>query len=80
MKTAPRLQRNAYSADEIAKRNGVSRAFVWRQMKEGRLAYRKVGSRRLVLAEDEQVWLGQRRGNVLGGIGANVSRLPWTAG
>ena len=56
------VERNAYSADEIAKRNSVSRAFVWKQMKEGRLAYRKVGTRRLILAEDERAWLsGQLR-------------------
>jgi excisionase family DNA binding protein len=69
---ATMTERNAYSADEIAKRNGVSRAFVWKQMKEGKLAYRKVGSRRLILAEDERAWLGNTGATVQPRLGETL--------
>jgi excisionase family DNA binding protein len=70
-------ERNAYSADEIAERNGLGRATIWKEMKEGRLAYRKVGSRRLILAEDERAWLfGHHRGIQTGEI--EVDATGWT--
>jgi excisionase family DNA binding protein len=66
--------RNAFSADEIAERNGLSRATVWKQMKEGRLPYRKVGTRRLILAEDERAWLGNTGAYTPGEIGGDARR------
>jgi DNA-directed RNA polymerase specialized sigma24 family protein len=57
-------ERNAYSPDEIAARNGLSRGTVWNEMKAGRLEYRKVGARRVITRDDERSWLERAASHV----------------
>jgi hypothetical protein len=50
--------RRSYRVPEIAHRNGVSRAFVYKQIAEGRLRARKAGAATIVTDEDEAAWIG----------------------
>jgi hypothetical protein len=49
--------RRSFRVEEIAERNGISRAQVFVEIKEKRLNARKVGSRTLVTDDDEANWL-----------------------
>lgn len=51
------LTRRSFRIPEFAHRNGISRAQVYVEMKEGRLNARKVGSATLITIEDESAWL-----------------------
>lgn len=46
----------ASSVEDFAKRNGISRAFAYKENAAGRLKFRKVGKRTLVIREDEDEW------------------------
>jgi hypothetical protein len=49
--------RRSFRIDEIAERNGLSRAQIYVEIGQKRLNARKVGSRTLVTDEDEAAWL-----------------------
>ncbi|WP_063799726.1 hypothetical protein [Bradyrhizobium jicamae] len=49
--------RRSFRVEEIAERNGISRAQIFVEIKEKRLNARKVGSRTIVTDEDEANWL-----------------------
>jgi len=51
------LARRSFRIPEFAQRNGISRAQVYVELKEGRLNARKVGSATLITVEDESAWL-----------------------
>jgi excisionase family DNA binding protein len=51
----------AHSIDETAHRIGVSRSFLYLEIKARRLATIKVGKRRLVRVEDETAYLAAHR-------------------
>ncbi|WP_246667105.1 hypothetical protein [Bradyrhizobium sp. UNPA324] len=51
------LTRRSFRIVEFARRNGISRAQVYVELKEGRLNARKVGSATLITIEDESAWL-----------------------
>lgn len=51
------LTRRSFRIPEFALRNGISRAQVYVELKEGRLNARKVGSATLITIEDESAWL-----------------------
>lgn len=51
------LTRRSFRIPEFAHRNGISRAQVYVELKEGRLNARKVGSATLITIEDESAWL-----------------------
>lgn len=50
-------ERTAYGPQEIAARNGVGIATIWRAIAAGTLNARKLGRRTLITAPDEQTWL-----------------------
>jgi len=49
--------RTAFSVAEVANRNGISRELVRSQIAKGHLKAKKIGTRILILAEDERQWL-----------------------
>jgi hypothetical protein len=51
------LTRRSFRIPEFAHRNGISRAQVYVEIKEGRLIGRKVGSRTIITDDDESAWL-----------------------
>lgn len=50
-------QRTALGPAEIAARNGIGIATVWRAIASGALVARKLGRRTLIKVEDESAWL-----------------------
>jgi excisionase family DNA binding protein len=51
----------ALCIDEAAVAAGVKRTFLYEEMKEGRLPYVKLGSRRVILKADLEAYLNSRR-------------------
>ena len=51
------VQTLAYSMEELAKAVGVSRSYLYQEMKRGRLHAIKVGARTLVTIEQARAWL-----------------------
>jgi hypothetical protein len=49
--------RRSFRIPEIARRNGFSNAFVYKEIAIGRLRARKAGRATIVTAEDEMAWL-----------------------
>jgi hypothetical protein len=56
-KSGDKLPPAAYTVADLVEISGLSRATVFREMKNGRLPARKVGARTLVLAGDWQTYL-----------------------
>jgi excisionase family DNA binding protein len=54
-------ERLAYSVDDAAQAVGLGKSTLYREMAEGRLRYRKVGDRRLILKDDLLAWLSSGR-------------------
>lgn len=50
-------ERRAFAPAEIATRNGIGIATVWRAIAAGKITAHKLGRRTLILAEDESAWL-----------------------
>jgi excisionase family DNA binding protein len=55
-------RRLAYSVDEAAKVTGLSRDLLYDQMRTGRLAYIKVGRRRLITRQHLEAFLAHGTG------------------
>jgi excisionase family DNA binding protein len=53
----PHQERQAFSPDEVAQRNGVGRSLVFQEIKEGRLKAQKAGRRTIITRENERDWL-----------------------
>ncbi len=51
------LQKLAYSIADLAQIAGVSRSYLYQEIKSGRLAVRKAGRRSVVLHDSAQGWL-----------------------
>ena len=51
------MTRNAYSIDEVAERNDLSRSTIYREHGRGRLRFIRIGARTLITAEEEARWL-----------------------
>lgn len=51
--------RLAYSVEEAARITGLSRDLLYNQMRQGKLAYLKVGRRRLITRQDLEAFLGK---------------------
>ena len=51
------MTRNAFTIDELAKRNGLSRATIYREHAAGRLGFAKIRTRTMITAEEEARWL-----------------------
>jgi excisionase family DNA binding protein len=49
--------RESFSPDEIADRNGLGRTTVFAEIKARRLVARKVGKRTIITRDDEKAWL-----------------------
>lgn len=49
--------RVTYNPDTLAAEIGVSRSYIYAEMKAGRLASKKAGRRRLILGPDAAAWL-----------------------
>jgi excisionase family DNA binding protein len=49
-------ERQAFSPDEVAQRNGIGRSLVFQEIKEGRLKAQKVGRRTIVTRQAEKAW------------------------
>ena len=64
------MTRNAYSIDEVAERNDLSRSTVYREHGRGRLRFIRIGARTLITAEEEARWLREAAETV----GCAVSR------
>ena len=54
---APNAQKLAYSVDEACAITGLSRSFLYEEIRASRLAARKAGSRTLVLRQDLEEFL-----------------------
>lgn len=54
----------AFSIDDMARRTGLSRSFLYTEMQAGKLTTIKVGRRRLVRAVDEAAYLEAHRAGV----------------
>jgi hypothetical protein len=52
-------QRDAFSVDQFARRNGVGRTLVYQEIQEGRLVARKGRGRTLITIEDAKAWREQ---------------------
>jgi excisionase family DNA binding protein len=50
--------RLAYSVDEVAAVTGLSRDLLYNQMRTGRLAYLKIGRRRIITRQQLEAFLG----------------------
>lgn len=55
----PPVQRLAYSVKEAAEATGLSRDLLYDQMRAGRLAYLKIGRRRIITRQQLQAFLAQ---------------------
>ena len=55
----PPEERLAYSVDEAAQITGLSRDLLYDQMRTGRLAYLKVGRRRIITRQHLEAFLTQ---------------------
>lgn len=55
----PTVPRMAISVDEAAQSSGLSRSFLYGEMKAGRLHYLKAGSRRLVQVAELEAFLAR---------------------
>ena len=53
--------RVSFSIDVMAERTGLSRSFLYMELKAVKLATVKIGKRRLVRAEDEAAYLAAHR-------------------
>jgi hypothetical protein len=51
------IAKRSFRIDEFSRRNSISRAQVYVELKEGRLRARKVGAATLITVEDETAWL-----------------------
>jgi excisionase family DNA binding protein len=51
------IPKNALSIAEVMQATSLGRTMIYKQMKENRLKFFKVGRRTLVLAEEMQAWL-----------------------
>jgi hypothetical protein len=49
-------RKEACRVDQFAKDNDISRAQAYKEIREGRLIARKVGTRTLITAEDAAAW------------------------
>jgi hypothetical protein len=49
--------KNAFSIQEFCRRNNVGRTKVYAEIGAGRLKARKIGTKTVVMAEDETAWL-----------------------
>jgi excisionase family DNA binding protein len=47
----------AFSPDEVARRNRIGRTTIFKEIKEKRLRAQKVGRRTIITRENEKVWL-----------------------
>ncbi|WP_210317346.1 helix-turn-helix domain-containing protein [Oryzicola mucosus] len=47
----------AYSVDDFCAAYGIERTYAYSQMKDGLLAFRKAGRRRLIAKNDADAWL-----------------------
>lgn len=56
---SPPGERLAYSVDEAAQITGLSRDLLYDQMRTGRLAYLKVGRRRIITRQHLEAFLTQ---------------------
>jgi excisionase family DNA binding protein len=57
--TGPPKERLAYSVEEAAQITGLSRDLLYDQMRTGRLAYLKVGRRRIITRQHLEAFLTQ---------------------
>ena len=55
------MERLSYSVDELAELTGVSRDLLYDEMNAGRLAYVKVGRRRVITREAISAFLNGRK-------------------
>lgn len=56
---SPRLttgSKAAFSIEEFCQRFGIGRSMVYLENKKGRLPFRKVGTRTLILTTDAETW------------------------
>jgi excisionase family DNA binding protein len=53
------VERLAYSVDETAAITGLSRDLLYDEMRTGRLAYLKIGRRRIITRQHLDAFLGQ---------------------
>jgi excisionase family DNA binding protein len=53
------MVQNAYTVDEFAQRNRVSRATIYREVADGRLRLLKIRNRTLIAADEEKRWLAE---------------------
>jgi hypothetical protein len=56
MTMKPLQDRQAFSPDEIAQRNGIGRSLVFQEIKEGRLKAQKAGRRTIITRQAEKAW------------------------
>ena len=56
-RTDPPAERLAYSVDEAAQITGLSRDLLYDQMRAGKLAYLKVGRRRIITRQHLEAFL-----------------------
>jgi excisionase family DNA binding protein len=53
----PAAVSDSLTIDELSKREGVSRTYIYREINAGRLKARKRGRRTIILREDVRAWL-----------------------
>jgi predicted site-specific integrase-resolvase len=51
------MDAKSYRPAQIAERNNVSRAFIYEEIRAGRLRARKAQAATIITTEDEQAWL-----------------------
>ncbi len=52
-----KVERSSYTVAEIASRNHLGVATIWREIAANKLAARKLGRRTIITLEDERAWL-----------------------
>lgn len=52
-----KVERSSFTVAEIANRNHLGVATIWREISANKLAARKLGRRTLITLEDERAWL-----------------------
>ena len=57
MDTKGSVERRSYTVAEIASRNHLGVATIWREISAQKLLARKLGRRTIITAEDERAWL-----------------------